>query len=150
MSLKTINGDLLKLTSEGYFDYIMHGCNCFCTMGAGIALQIKNKFPEAYIVDKKTVLGSIMKLGSYTFAFNKESCTTIINLYTQHAPGNNFELSALDLSLRKFVHNNQLTTHRIGLPYIGAGIGGGNWDDIYKVIEKHLGKYNTTIVNYKK
>ena len=36
--IKYIKGDLIKLAQKGKFDIIAHGCNCFCTMGAGIAI----------------------------------------------------------------------------------------------------------------
>ena len=39
-----IDGDLIKLTLEGKFDVITHGCNCLSTMGAGIAVPMKNTF----------------------------------------------------------------------------------------------------------
>lgn len=35
--MKTMLGDLLSLAIDGRFDVIVHGCNCQCTMGAGIA-----------------------------------------------------------------------------------------------------------------
>jgi len=33
--MKTIQGNLIHLAQDGEFDLIVHGCNCFCTMGAG-------------------------------------------------------------------------------------------------------------------
>lgn len=45
--MNQITGDLLDLAEQGHFDVILHGCNCQCTMGAGIALAIKRRFPEA-------------------------------------------------------------------------------------------------------
>ena len=39
-----INGDLIKLALEGKFDVIAQGCNCFCTMSAGIAPQMTKVF----------------------------------------------------------------------------------------------------------
>ena len=151
MSVKTINGDLLTLALEGHFDYILHGCNCFCTMGAGVALQIKNQFPEAYKADQKTIIADIKKLGSFSGAKTKKvKGLTVINLYTQYEPGANFNLSALDIGLFKLSNMLFDRNSRIGLPYIGAGIGGGDWIEISKVIKKHLDKYNTTIVKYVK
>lgn len=38
--MKVITGNLIKLAINGDFDVIIHGCNCFCKMGAGIAKQI--------------------------------------------------------------------------------------------------------------
>lgn len=66
--MKVVHGDLLKMAAEGDFDVIVHGCNCFCQMGAGIARPIRQKFPQAYIEDRKTVRGDVSKLGTYTFA----------------------------------------------------------------------------------
>lgn len=37
-------GDFIQLALQGKFDVIGHGCNCFCTMGAGIALQMAKEF----------------------------------------------------------------------------------------------------------
>ena len=45
--MKIIEGDLIQLALDGEFDLIIHGCNCFCSMGAGIAKSIREIFPEA-------------------------------------------------------------------------------------------------------
>jgi len=37
--MKIIKGDLIELIKKGYFDVVIHGCNCFCTMGSGFAKQ---------------------------------------------------------------------------------------------------------------
>jgi O-acetyl-ADP-ribose deacetylase (regulator of RNase III) len=66
--MTVITGDLLKLALEGRFDVIVHGCNCQCAMGKGIALSIKNEFPEAYQADQQTSKGGRAKLGTITFA----------------------------------------------------------------------------------
>ena len=46
--MNVVDGDLIKLALNGTFDVIVHGANCQCTMGAGIAKAIKATFPEAY------------------------------------------------------------------------------------------------------
>lgn len=63
--MKVIEGDLIKLAKDGHFDVIVHGCNCFNAMGAGIALQIKRNFKKAYLVDQETTKGLKSKLGKY-------------------------------------------------------------------------------------
>ena len=65
--MKIISGDLLELAKEGKFDVIIHGCNCFCNMGAGIAKVIQKEFPQAYQADCE-VPGKREKLGTMTFA----------------------------------------------------------------------------------
>ena len=66
-SLKYRMGDLVKDAHN--YDVIVHGCNCFNTMGAGIALAVKRKYPEAYEVDKRTKYGDINKLGTISVAY---------------------------------------------------------------------------------
>lgn len=56
--MNVIKGDLIKLALDGRFDVIVHGCNCQCAMGAGIAKSIKETFPEAYKADLATTKGS--------------------------------------------------------------------------------------------
>ena len=87
--MKKIKGDLMKLALNGDFDVIVHGCNCFCAMGKGIALTIKKVFPEAYQADLKTVKGDKGKLGHYSSATVQRNGhqITVINAYTQYNYG---------------------------------------------------------------
>ena len=52
--MKEVTGDLVKLAKNGEFDVIVHGCNCECIMGGGIAKQIRQAFPTAYDADRGT------------------------------------------------------------------------------------------------
>jgi O-acetyl-ADP-ribose deacetylase (regulator of RNase III) len=84
--VKVVQGDLLRLALEGRFDMIVHGCNCFCTMGKGIALAIKQQFPEAYDADLRTAKGDRAKLGTITTAEIERPPArfTVVNAYTQY------------------------------------------------------------------
>ena len=66
--MKIVRGDLIKLALAGQFDVIVHGCNCMCAMGAGIAKGIKATFPEAYAADCATPRGAREKLGTISTA----------------------------------------------------------------------------------
>jgi len=83
--MKTIKGDLIALALDNEFDVIIHGCNCFCTMGAGIAKTIKQKILEAYDTDLKTQKGDESKLGTITWAESEieNGKLIIVNGYTQ-------------------------------------------------------------------
>lgn len=148
--MNIIQGDLLELADTGIFDVIIHGCNCFNTMGAGIALQIKNKYPEAYEVDKNTIKGHKDKLGTYTSA--QIGNLTIINAYTQYRPGLNDlseNYSAIHNVMKKIAVDCQ--GKRIGLPFIGAGLAGGDWNIIKDIIRVNLdGLIDYTVVEYTK
>src|SRR5262245_25013555 len=43
-AVRTVRGDLLKMALAGEFDVIVHGANCFCTMGAGMPKPFESSF----------------------------------------------------------------------------------------------------------
>lgn len=133
--LKHKTGDLLDMAENGEFDLIIHGCNCFNAMGAGIARQIADRYPSAQDADNKTTKGSIMKLGNFTWGYGEGF--DIINAYTQYgtsADGSDvFEYDAFALILKKVFH--EFGARRIGLPYIGMGLAGGDKKRIITMIE---------------
>lgn len=147
MEYTEIDGDLIKLTKEGKFDIIAHGANCQKMMGAGVAKQIREHFPPVYLVDKEDIREPISRLGDFT---KYESCSgrIILNLYTQFYGGPNLNLDALKLCLSKV--NYLYAGKHIGLPKIGCGIAGGDWEIVKEIIKTHLTSCKVTIVNYKK
>ena len=145
-------GDLLKLASEGEFDVIIHGCNCQCQMGKGIALTIKNNYPEAYTADCKTEKGSRKKLGDYSHAKVRgaRSEFTIVNAYTQfhwRGAGVKADYDAIRKVMKKVKQN--YSGKRIGYPLIGAGLAGGDWEVIENIINGELYDENHTLVRFK-
>lgn len=137
--------DLLEAFQNSEFDLIVHGCNCFHTMGAGIAGAIAKKFPEAYEIDKKhSEYGNWSKLGSYT------TCETvygkIINGYTQFNPGRCPEHDLLYSIKQLFVKlNNDFPGKTVGIPMIGCGIAGGNWQHVSKLINEFTPDLNIIV-----
>lgn len=153
--MKIIQGDLLQLALDGHFDVIVHGCNCFNTFGAGIAYQIKLLFPEAYATDLQTKKGDKSKLGTITTTtINREDKTFIIvNAYTQYSFSNFNSPVAVDYDAVRNIFKiiaNLFKEKRIGLPMIGAGLAGGDWKIISKIIEEELKNINYTVVEFKK
>lgn len=152
-SFNRVSGNLIELAKEGKFTHIGHGCNCFNTMGAGIALQIAKHFPAAVTVDQLTRKGDIKKLSNYTVAHQAMMDTTksfnIVNFYTQFQPGKFFMPSALDLALYKFCYEEDTdeNTH-LGIPWIGCGIGGGNIKDVTKILKHYSESIKITVVDY--
>ncbi|MGI9533702.1 MAG: phosphatase [Thermodesulfobacteriota bacterium] len=149
--MKIIEGDLIKLALDGEFDVIVHGCNCFCSMGAGIAKKIKDLFPEAYDADLQTEKGSRDKLGSisYTNVQRGKNEFTIVNGYTQFSAGGSgvlVDYVAL-LSVMKGIKSN-FSGRRIGYPMIGAGLAKGDWSIISEIIDEQLQDENHTLVKY--
>ena len=149
--MKTIEGDLIKLAIQGEFDVIIHGCNCFCTMGAGIAKGIKTEFPEAFKADANTEKGSKEKLGTYSSATVSRNGheITIINAYTQHHWRGRGIKADYDAIQKVFASVKQSHSgKRIGYPLIGAGLAGGDWSVISNIISSQLAGENHTLVKF--
>jgi len=194
-----IEGDLIKLAKQGKFDVITHGCNCFCTMGAGIAPQMAKAFgcdqfqlemTEYVMYDESfeyhhTVetknKGNINKLGTIDYQkqylwFEHPAVTEpgvaipmnsktqgqsgvkdiiVVNSYTQFKYGSNhsdgvakpIDYEALTLCMGKI--NFMFKGKHIGLPKIGAGLAGGDWDRIKAIIQTQLKDMDVSVVIYK-
>lgn len=141
--LSIINGDLL----EQNFDVIGHQANCLNIMGAGIALQIKNKFPNAFEVDR--LVNQNNKYGN--FSISRTQKPYIANLYGQYAIGKIYNkmlkydnLKALESALEgllNYMSYDSLKT--LGLPYmIGCGLAGGDWNKTFEMIKKLSKKHD--------
>ena len=167
-----IDGDLITFAKEGKFDVIAHGCNCLSKMGAGIAPQMAKAFGCDQF-EMETWGADISKLGNIdyqTFVLGKNSIwnlwyadndlnepeLTVVNAYTQFSYGRNhsdgvlvpFDYEAFTICMRKI--NHRFKGKHIGMPKIGAGLAGGNWNRIEHIINTELRDCEVTIVNYKK
>lgn len=137
--IKHMKGNLLDLAVDGHFDAIVQGCNCFNTMGGGIAREIRERYPHAADVDARTKRGDYRKLGSWTdtLAFDKlDQPFMIINAYTQYnmSTGEDvFEYAAFELILQKLLH--EMGELHFGFPYIGMGLAGGDKVRIIGMLE---------------
>lgn len=141
---------------EAPIDVMIHGCNCFHTMGGGLAAEVKRRFPEAYKADCETLYGDRAKLGSYSHARVKEpvgQLNTIINLYSQFTIGRGRQTSydAIDTGLQEIVANANGGTDTIGIPYmLGCGLGGGSWPVVEAIIYDVCKDYPGAILICKK
>ncbi|HEY0008059.1 MAG TPA: hypothetical protein VGB55_05000 [Tepidisphaeraceae bacterium] len=149
--MKIVQGDLIKLALDGAFDIIVHGCNCFNAMHAGVARQVAHSFPEAQEADNATKKGDKAKLGTITVAVipRAEKSVAVVNAYTQYDYGCGGVYVDYD-AVRKVMKEIKFrfAGERIGYPKIGAGLAGGNWEKIAKIIDEELQGEDHTLVEY--
>lgn len=156
MNYKEIEGNLITLANQGMFNVIGHGCNCLSTMGAGLAPQMA----KAYGCDKfrMELMGpNINKLGNIDYqkiiVFDNHELI-VCNIYSQYSYGRNhkdgtskpIDYDALTIALRKM--NVIFKGMHIGLPEIGCGLAGGDWNVVKHIIETELVDCDVTIVKY--
>lgn len=149
--MNVVTGDLLRLALDGRFDVIVHGCNCQCTMGKGIALAIKQQFPEAYEADLRTPKDDRAKLGTISTARIDRAAAhfTVVNAYTQFHWRGQGVLADYDAIRSAFGHiKQQFGGRRIGYPKIGAGLAKGDWPTIAGIIDEELAGEDHTLVEF--
>jgi O-acetyl-ADP-ribose deacetylase (regulator of RNase III) len=119
----------------------MSSVNCKGVMGSGLALDIKNKWPEVFSSYIRAYHQDKLKLGK-TWIVNVGPNLYIANLVGQkdygRIPGRVYtHYNALEECFSKL--KNISTRRQVYIPYnIGCGSGGGKWRLVYEMIKRIL------------
>ena len=137
-------------------DVIAHQVNCQGVMGAGIALQIKNKWPIVFKEYRKVIenIRSFFPLGSCQLV-EIENNKYVANLFGQNTYGkNNSRYTSYDAiyealsELHAKMITNNLTS--VAFPHgMSSGLGGADWDIILVMIQSVFKNSNITIEIWK-
>ena len=132
---------------------IAHGCNDIGAWGAGVSGVISNTFPNAENMYRKSFKEpNKPKLGDIVYCTHWGSLILIANMITQKGIRSKtnkhpFSYIAFKIALEDLINTaNKEKRTRIHIPKIGAGLGGGDWDTIYKLIKDLAANYKGTIV----
>ena len=125
---------------------ICHQVNCIGVMGAGVALQIRNKWPEVfkkYKEDCGHFMTSPEKLLGHVLDVMVEPTIIVANCYGQVFPscaGNMTDYPSWDVMLEKLRDLGSYFSLDLHFPYkMGCGLAGGDWNIMYKKIERMFG-----------
>ena len=145
--IKEFNGNILDLFKSLNQVAIIHGNNCENNMGKGLAKTLKDKFPKIWNKNTKC------RLGEHDIVEVKPN-KYIINAYTQilrGKPNNSFDsYEVRKESLKKIFSELSLNKEiTLLIPKIGAGLAGGNWEEIKEIIIKNLNHDKYIFVTYK-
>lgn len=133
MNVEYRTGDLFD---QPDLSALAQGVNCHGVMGAGIARIFRRRDEAMYRDYRDQCLTGFLRPGGM-HAWQGTDGSWTYNLASQDRPGPDARLDALEQSLTSAVaHAEQVGVPAIGLPCIGAGIGGLMWDDVRAVIEK--------------
>ncbi|MBZ9622913.1 macro domain-containing protein [Clostridium sp. FP2] len=151
--IKIVEGNILNATE----DVICQQVNCQGVMGAGLAKQIRNKYPEVYPLykrfcegcennDRRTLLGEIQTIPV-------SDGKVIANLFGQYNYGRDKQYTdykALRECLEGMLRMVSMFDDSIAIPYeIGCGLAGGDWNIVYKIIEDVFKDYEVTLYKFK-
>ena len=133
LSIKT--GDFLNV-GQGI---ICHQVNCRHVAGAGLALQIRHRWPQWYLDFR----AATSKLGTASF-FEVEPSLFVANLYAQDGygrKGRHTNYPAFRHCLKHVAQFANLHDLQVHLPVgIGCGLAGGDWSIVQAIIAQELPK----------
>jgi O-acetyl-ADP-ribose deacetylase (regulator of RNase III) len=129
MTFTMVTGDLFQLGLPA----VGHGCNCAGAMGAGIAVEFRRRFPDMYEEYRELCQKGDFQLGDI-FVWEAPD-VVVYNLATQPIPRPSATLDAIDTSVRAALSDAASRgLPRLGVPRIGAGLGGLKWVDVAEVL----------------
>lgn len=135
--MEFVKGDLFSTD----FEVIAHGCNCAGGFGAGVAAVIAKKYPHVKREFLKKHYSVGWKPGDVQLVPVGDK-QVIANCGTQkhYLPRGKdlFEYEAFRIVCRQLKEHCLRTNSRLAFPKIGAGLAGGNWERILKVMEEEL------------
>ena len=152
MITQYIKGNIVDLFKSGHM--VAHGCNCFHSMGAGVAGQLAKACKYIPAIDKETGWGDESKLGTYSVATIThgpgENDVHCFNLYTQYHPGRNLDYGALVNCLQALNNwaSNKIAPPTVYMPRIGCGIAGGDWNKVCVLINMFTENMKIVIVDW--
>ena len=135
--IETKIGNLLDV-KEGF---IVHGCNALGVMGSGVALEVKKRYPKVYEQYKNAKLrvGTNVICGVTTDLY---ICNSITQEHYGLAKKRYVSYDAIETCFKDLNHQIEMLSrvyaipNQVHIPFIGAGLGGGNWKIISTIIEE--------------
>lgn len=135
MPVEFVTGDLFvnRVNAEAF----AHGCNCAGSMGAGIAVGFKERYPAMFEEFRRRckakppefVLGGV-------FFWREDGQPAVFNLGTQPRPGRGATYPVVESALKALrAAADGAEIRSIAMPRIAAGYGGLSWKKVRALIE---------------
>lgn len=123
---------------------LAHGCNAVGKMGAGIAKQFAELYPQMYKAYAAQCNARQLNVGDVFLWFDENK--VIANCITQPNIGKCATTQGIEMCMRKLcqivVNNNY---RHLSMPMIGCGLGGLNWRQVEPVIATEFWDWNGRI-----
>ena len=152
-ALPSFESDIVEVRVGNLFDgddlpALAQGCNTRGLMGAGIATQFAARWPEMKTTYVRRCKEGLFALGG-VFVWRSPEGQVIFNLAVQKEPGRHAELSAISASVNTMLSIcRRSEIEKVGLPMIGAGIGGLDWHDVLGTLEDASTEWGVSLVVY--
>ena len=128
-------------SSADYFitpaDAIVNTVNCVGVMGKGLALEVKNRYPEAFDIYRDFCSAGKMVPGHLLAV--RTSGIFVVNFPTKRHWCEPSRLDDIEIglaALRSFIYTYAVGS--ISIPALGCSNGGLSWKDVWLLIQKYM------------
>ncbi len=135
MPIEFLTGDLFvnRVNAAAF----AHGCNCAGSMGAGIAVGFKERYPAMFEEFRRRCKATPPEfaLGD-VFLWREDGKPAVFNLGTQPRPGRGATYPVVEAALRALrFAADEAGIRSLAMPRIAAGYGGLSWKKVRALIE---------------
>lgn len=130
----SVHGDILLSERQA----LVNTVNCVGVMGAGLAFQFKQAYPEMYRAYRLECRAGLVETGDVR-PHNTPDGKTVINFPTKRHWRHPSKMEYIERgleSLRGLVVRNEIAS--LALPPLGCGLGGLDWDRVRPLIVEQL------------
>ena len=134
---------------------VCHQTNCIGVMGAGLALQIRRRWPNVYKAYKEDCFAfeqDPKKLLGHVQDILVSDGLVVANCYGQVFPGTGCmtDYKAWDTILDKLTDLSNYFSLDLHFPWmVGCGLAGGDWETMLGKIKRAFGKSSTNVFIHK-
>lgn len=148
MPIQFISGDIFvnRVSAEA----LAHGCNCAGSMGAGVAVGFKERYPEMYDEFRRLCKAKPPEfaLGD-VFLWREAGKPAVFNLGTQPRPWRGASYPVVEAALNALrAAADSAGIASIAMPRIAAGYGGLSWKKVRAQIETAFAEWRGMLFVY--
>ena len=135
MKIKFVSGDILKANSQAQVNPI----NCVGVMGAGLAKQFKEAYPEMFNDYKKLCNNKALAIGKmHIYRTGLKQPEYLFNVPTKYDYRADSRLKSIRLGMQVIVATTRkLRIKSVAIPKLGCGLGNLKWKDVLPIIKEH-------------
>ncbi len=147
MGVEYVPGDILEATTEA----VLNPVNCIGLMGAGLAKQFRNKYPNMFKHYSDACRRGVLAPGRLLI-YDRETFDPpfyIINFPTKNDWRQPSKLEYIESGLIALVRIlKPMGVNSISVPKLGCGLGELDWEDVNSLIKKYLSDVDCQVMVY--
>lgn len=129
---------------------LAHGCNCAGSMGAGVAVGFRERYPAMFEEFRRRCRAKPKEfdLGD-VFLWREPGAPAVFNLGTQPRPGRGATYPVVEAALKALrAAADEVGIRSVAMPRIAAGYGGLSWKKVRALIDSAFADWPGTVYVY--